>query len=86
MPRYLADSIRYPETDKKNGVQGRVAVEFVVMKDGTLDNVHVVRSVSPTIDSEAVRVVRAMPRWNPGKQNGTPVNTFYTLPLTFKME
>ena len=83
---YLNSNIKYPVIAEENGIQGRVVVQFVVGKDGSISNVHVVKSVDPSLDKEAVRVVKSMPRWIPGKQNGSAVRVKYTLPVTFKLQ
>ena len=67
-------------------MQGRVAVSFVVRKDGSVSNAEISRSVAPSLDAEALRVVQSMPKWTPGKQNGKPVNVKYVVPITFKMD
>jgi protein TonB len=82
---YLNSNIKYPVIAEENGIQGRVVVQFVVGKDGSISNVHVVKSVDPSLDKEAVRVVENMPRWIPGKQNGQSVTVRYTLPVTFRL-
>ena len=82
---YLGKNIKYPEMAKENSIQGRVYVQFVVWKDGTIRDVNVVRGVHPTLDKEAVRVVKSMPKWTPGKQRGKPVNARFTLPIKFKI-
>lgn len=82
---YLNSNIKYPVIAEENGIQGRVVVQFVVGKDGSISNVHVVKSVDPSLDKEAVRVVKNMPRWIPGKQNGQSVTVRYTLPVTFRL-
>ena len=82
---YLAKNIRYPESAEKAGIQGRVIATFVVMKDGSISNVKVVKSVSPELDTEALRVLSAMPNWTPGMQNGKAVNVKYTIPLSFRL-
>ena len=82
---YLAQNIKYPSVAEENGVQGRVLVTFVVERDGTITDVRVVKSVDPSLDKEAQRVVNSMPRWIPGKQNGSPVRVKYTVPVTFKL-
>ncbi|MGV2541757.1 TonB family protein, partial [Bacillus pumilus] len=69
--KYLGDNIKYPVVAQENGVQGRVVVSFVVERDGSITDVKVVRSVDPSLDREAVRVVSTMPKWIPGKQNGS---------------
>ncbi|RRD02085.1 energy transducer TonB [Prevotella sp. OH937_COT-195] len=84
--QYLANNIKYPTLAEENGVQGRVIVQFVVSKDGSISNVRVVKSVDPSLDKEAARVVNSMPKWIPGKQNGQEVNVKYTVPVTFKLQ
>lgn len=84
--QWLSDNIKYPVIAAENGIQGRVIVQFVVSKTGSISNVNVVRGVDPSLDKEAVRVVKAMPNWTPGKQNGTTVNVRYTLPVTFRLQ
>jgi len=81
---YLSSNIKYPVIAEENGIQGRVIVQFVVGKDGSISNVHVAKSVEPSLDKEAVRVAKSMPKWIPGKQNGQAVNVKYTLPVTFR--
>ena len=71
--KYLSENTKYPVVAQENGVQGRVTVQFVVEKDGSISDVHVLRGVDPSLDKEAVRVVKSMPRWTPGKQNGITV-------------
>ena len=83
---YLSTIIHYPEDAEENGAQGRVIVTFVVEKDGSISEVKVAKSVFPSLDKEAVRVVSSMPRWNPGKQNGKAVRVKYTVPVTFRLE
>lgn len=84
--KYLADNVKYPVDAQENGLQGRVVVSFVVERDGSITNVQAVRSVYPSLDSEAVRVVEAMPRWKPGKLNGLPVRVKYNVPVTFSFQ
>lgn len=86
MYKFLSDNIVYPPAAAEEGVQGRVVVEFVVGKDGSIQNVHVVRTRHPALDKEAVRVVKAMPKWVPGRNNGQPVKVTYTLPVTFRLQ
>ena len=83
--KFLHESIKYPAEAEKAGKQGRVVVTFVVNKDGSVDNAKVVRSVDEKLDAEALRVVNAMPKWQPGKQQGQEVNVKFTLPVTFKL-
>ena len=80
---YLAANVRYPE---ETCAQGRVVVSFVVERDGSITEPKVVRSIDPTLDKEALRVVNAMPKWIPGSQNGTRVRTRYTIPITFRIK
>ena len=84
--QFLHDNIKYPVVAQENGVQGRVTVQFVVEKDGSITDVHVLRGVDPSLDKEAVRVVKSMPRWTPGKQNGTTVRVNYRLPVLFRLQ
>ena len=85
MMRYLQTNIKYPEEAKKKGTQGRVVVQFVVEKDGSIVESKVVKSVSPELDAEALRVVKAMPKWIPGEQRGKKVRVLFTLPVSFKI-
>ena len=83
---WLSQNIKYPVIAAENGVQGRVVVQFVVEKDGSITDVKVVRSVDPSLDKEASRVVKSMPHWIPGKQNGSAVRVKYTVPVSFKLQ
>ena len=83
---YLASHVKYPVVAQENGVQGRVVVSFIVEKDGSITDVRVVRSVDPSLDREAQRVVSSMPRWTPGKQNGSAVRVKYNVPVMFKLQ
>ena len=83
---YLNKSIKYPVIAEENGIQGRVVCTFVVERDDSITDVKVVRSVDPSLDKEAVRVLKAMPKWIPGKQNGSAVRVKFTLPVTFKLQ
>ena len=80
---FLAQNMVYPVTAQENGVQGRVTVSFVVETDGSITDVKVARSVDPSLDREAMRVVKAMPKWTPGKKDGKPVRVKYTVPMVF---
>lgn len=82
---YLNQNIRYPAEAQENCVQGHVVVSFVVGKDGHISDVTVLRSVDPSLDKEAVRVIRNMPRWTPGKQGGEPVKVRYNVPVSFRL-
>ena len=85
MMKFLGDSVRYPVEAKEKGIQGRVIVNFVVNKNGSIDDVNIVRGVDTSIDAEAVRVIESMPKWKPGKQRGKEVNVRYTLPVVFRL-
>lgn len=83
---YLARSIKYPVEAQKNKVQGRVIVQMIITKDGQVGHIKVIRSASPLLDAEAIRVVSAMPLWEPGKNKGEKVAVKYTLPIVFKLQ
>lgn len=84
--QYLNASVSYPVEAHKNKVQGRVICQFVINKDGSIDDVTVVKSVDPHLDAEAIRVIKAMPEWTPGMQRGKTVRVKYTLPINFKLQ
>ena len=83
---YLAKNIKYPQMARESGIQGRVFISFVVEPDGSVSNVNVMRSLGGGCDEEAVRVVKSMPKWKPGKQRGKPVRVSYILPVNFKLQ
>ncbi|MBQ8594103.1 MAG: energy transducer TonB [Bacteroidaceae bacterium] len=84
--KWLSKNIKYPAIAQENGVQGRVVVQFVVNKDGSIVDPQVIKSVDPYLDKEALRVVKAMPKWSPGEQRGKPVRVKYTLPVMFRLQ
>lgn len=84
--KFLGKNIKYPTISQENGVQGKVIVQFVVNRDGSIVDPVVVRSVDPYLDKEALRVIKTMPKWKPGKQRGKPVRVKYTVPVTFKLQ
>ena len=84
--KYLQKEMKYPKEAQDKGIQGRVIVQFVVNKDGSICEANVVKSVDPLLDAEALRVINAMPHWTPGKQRGQAVNVRFTLPLTFRLQ
>lgn len=84
--QYLNDHVKYPAIAEENGIQGRVVCQFTVEKDGSINNVHVMRSVDPSLDKEAIRVLKQMPKWVPGKQKGEPVRVKYTVPVQFRLQ
>ena len=83
---WLSQNIKYPVIAAENGVSGRVIVQFVVEKDGSITDVKIAKSVDPSLDKEAARVVSSMPKWSAGRQNGSPVRVKYTVPVTFKLQ
>ena len=85
MYKWLQDNIIYPAAASEEGVQGKVTVQFIVEKDGSITHVQVVRGKHPALDAEAARVIRKMPRWTPGRNNGQPVRVTYHLPVPFKL-
>ncbi len=84
--KWLGNNIRYPESAQQNDIQGRVIVKFVVEKDGSIGQVHIAKGVDKDLDREAIRVVKKMPKWQPGKNNGVAVRSYFTLPVTFKLQ
>lgn len=85
MLKYIMENIKYPKQIMEEGIQGRVTVSFIVEKDGRVSNVRLLRSVQPSLDKEAIRVVKSMPKWTPGKHNGKPVRVRFNLPVMFKL-
>ena len=83
--KFLQQNIKYPEQARKDSIQGRVIVQFTIKKTGEVSNTTVIRSVSPELDAEAIRVINAMPLWTPGEQKGEPVNVKFTLPIQFRL-
>ena len=85
--KYLSENVKYPVIAQENGIQGRVICQFVVNRDGSIVDVEVVRSGGDaSLDKEAVRVIKTMPKWKPGKQRGKPVRVKYTVPVNFKLQ
>ncbi|MCR5646501.1 MAG: energy transducer TonB [Bacteroidales bacterium] len=86
LAEYLGKNIKYPQLARESGIQGRVFINFVVENDGSVTNVKVMRSLGGGCDEEAIRVVKSMPKWKPGKQRGKPVRVSYNLPVNFKLQ
>ena len=84
--QYLNSHVKYPVVAQENGIQGRVTISFVVERDGSITDVKVARSVDPSLDKEAARVVSSMPRWTPGKQNGSAVRVKFNVPVVFRLQ
>lgn len=83
--KFIAENIKYPKTMEDNGIQGRVIVKYIVTKDGSIRNPKVVSSLCPEGDAEAIRVIESMPKWIPGKMKGKNVNTYYTVPINYRI-
>ena len=86
MMKYITTNLQYPAAAKKAGTQGRVIVQFVVERDGTITNAKAVRSVESSMDEEAVRIINTMPKWKPGMQRGKTVRVKFTVPVMFRLE
>lgn len=84
--QFLSKNIKYPTIAQENGTQGRVTVQFVVNRDGTIVDARVIRGVDPYLDKEALRVIGTMPKWKPGMQRGKPVRVKYTVPVMFRLQ
>ena len=84
--KYISSNIKYPTISQETGSQGKVIVQFVVDKDGTISNPEVVRGVDPYLDKEAIRVISSMPKWTPGMQNGKKVRVKFTVPVSFRLQ
>lgn len=86
LKKYIANTLNYPDVAKKEGIQGKVYVSFVVEKDGSVGDTKIARGVEPALDNEALRVVKTLPKWIPGKQKGKAVRVQYTLPINFALQ
>jgi TonB family protein len=84
--RFLNQKVKYPSYEIEQEIEGMVIVEFVVDKDGSISHAKVIKSATPNFDREALRVVRMMPRWNPGMQGGEPVKVLFNVPITFQLD
>ncbi len=84
--KFLSQNIVYPQMERDNDIQGRVLLRFIVMEDGSVDGVTVMKGVSPGLDKEAVRVVKALPKFKPGTQQGKPVRVYFNLPIVYKLQ
>lgn len=83
--KWIAKNVKYPQIAAENNIQGKVFMNFVIEKDGSITDVKVLRGVDPTLDKEAIRVIKSMPKWKPGKQRGKPVRVSFNLPITFTL-
>lgn len=86
MYRFISENLKYPVPDQEMGIQGRVTIRFVVSKTGEIKDAEIQKGISPSCDKEALKVIKSMPRWIPGKQNGNPVAVYYTIPVVFKLK
>jgi len=84
--KFITSNIRYPESAKKSKIEGRVYVGFDIDTDGSVINIKVLRGVNSELDAEAIRVIKSMPKWTPGKQRGKAVRVNYTLPIMFSLK
>ena len=84
--KWISKHIKYPMVAQENNIQGKVFVQFVIEKDGSVSNVNVTRSVDPSLDKEAIRVIQSMPKWIPGKQRKKPVRVSFTVPINFQLQ
>ncbi|MDE7375041.1 MAG: energy transducer TonB [Odoribacter sp.] len=83
--KWISKNVKYPQLAQENGIQGKVFIKFVIEKDGSITDVQVSRGVDASLDKEAIRVIKAMPKWKPGKQRGKAVRVSYTLPINFQL-
>lgn len=86
LQKFMKDNLQYPKEAIDEGIQGKVYLGFIVMKDGSLQKIEIKRGIHPSLDKEALRLVKSMPNWSPGKQNGKPVNVRFTLPISFRLD
>lgn len=86
LTKFLGKSVKYPVIAQENGIQGKVVCSFIVSKDGSLSDYKVVRGTDPSLDGEAIRVLKMMPKWTPGTEKGKAVNVLYTVPVTFRLQ
>lgn len=84
--QWIGANLRYPEDAHENDIQGRVIVQFVIEKDGTISSPAIVRGVDKSLDKEAIRLIKKMPKWTPGRNNGQPVRSKFNLPITFRLQ
>ena len=83
---FIASNVKYPQVAKENGITGKVFVQFVVSKDGSVKNVTIARGVDKLLDEEALRVIKSLPNWTPGKNRGVAVNVQFTIPINFQLK
>jgi TonB family protein len=86
MYKYIGQNMKYPKDAQTRGIDGRVFIKFIVDKEGNVQNPVILKGVDPSLDAEAIRVISELPQWDPGFQNGKPVNVFFTTPVVFRLE
>ena len=86
LPTFLGKNLKYPRVAADTGIHGRVICEFIINKDGSVSDIKVLKSIDPSLDEEAVRVIGLMPAWEPGIQQGKPVRVKYRIPVTFRLK
>jgi len=84
--KFISENVKYPTTAVENGLEGKVILRFVVSTDGSVKRIEILRSVDPILDQEAIRVISQMPKWKPGKNNGTPAAVWFSVPVTFRLK
>ena|SRR5579872_4652256 len=84
--RYIQDNLKYPDKSRKKNIQGKVFINFVIEKDGSLIDIKILKGVAPDIDAEAIRLMKECPKWVPGYQNGKPVRVQYSMPINFSLD
>jgi len=86
MNQFISKNLNYPEEDLKNNIQGTVWIEFIVYKDGIIKNIKIVKGINENLDNEGIRIIKQMPKWKPGEQQGKKVNVRYTMPIKFRIQ
>lgn len=86
MYKYIAEHMTYPAEAQERGLEGRVFIKFIVDKNGDIQNPVILKGTAPSLDAEALRIISDLPQWNPGMQDGEPVNTYFTMPIAFRLE
>jgi protein TonB len=83
---YLSEHVKYPKKARKNNIEGKVVASFIVKEDGSLDSIRIVKGIGGGCDEEVIRVIKGMPAWKPGKQNGKRIKVWFNMPVIFKLE
>lgn len=85
MQKFIRENLKYPEDAQRAGIQGRITTQFIVTAEGQIENIRIIRGISPSCDAEVVRVIKAMPKWIPGQENGKDVAVYYALPILYRL-